>query len=181
MADKEKEKIWVDTTRTSDKTVAQEFHLDQLKWLREAITDRIVYMRQIELYVILGNVGVWSFLLAHPNEAMRIAWLAPVFLNAICLLKRFSLEMEMLTVADYVRSAEHSFVLSSRLRGWESSSESGTFRKVFLTFNIAFWLVMLIVSGGIAFLEVTDRSASPGLSWWFSPNLPSPPPSALWN
>jgi hypothetical protein len=135
----------------SGKTVAHEFHLEQLKALRGEISDRINYLRHIELYAVLGNVGVWAFLLGHKIEttSMRVAWFAPVLLNLLCILKRSSIETEMHAVAEYVRQAERYFVLPC-LEGWEVWAEQHKFRKRFKGFNVAFWAVLLITSLGLA-------------------------------
>jgi hypothetical protein len=143
--------------KASEKTVAHEFHLEQLKWLHVAITDRINYSRQVELYAVLGNVGVWTFLLGHYLDAisMRAAWLAPVLLNVLCILKRWSVETEIHAVAAYIKLAEGRFELPCLdglpcLKGWERWATAHGFRKWITFFNCAFWAVLLITSMGLA-------------------------------
>ena len=82
---------------SSGKTVAHEFHLEQLKALRGEIDDCIKYLRQIELYAVLGSVAVWTFLSTHNSTMtdMRIAWCAPVLLNGLACLKFSSVRQEI--------------------------------------------------------------------------------------
>jgi hypothetical protein len=149
--------VVAENIKASDKTVAHEFHLEQLKWLQVAITDRINYLRQIELYAVLGNVGVWTFLLGHYLDAisMRATWCAPVLLNILCIVKRWSVETEMHAVAAYIKLAEERFELPClgalpSLKGWERWATTHGFRKQFTGYNYAFWAVLLITSIGLA-------------------------------
>ena len=160
----------MDETPVSQKKVAHEFHLEQLKWLSAAIADRISYMRQIELYAVLGSVGVWAFLLGHkiePNSAasMRLAWWAPFLLVVLCFLKRSSVEFEMHTVAKYVREAEEVLALD-HLKGWERTVSDHWFRLSFNLYTIAFWAVLLAASLVMALREGADheKPAAPAKS-----------------
>jgi hypothetical protein len=140
----------MDETPVSEKKVAHEFHLEQLKWLSAAISDRITYLRQIELYAVFGSVGVWAFLLGHKIEpasaaSMRLAWWAPFLLVVLCIAKRISVEIEMRAIAEYIKGAEEVLALD-HLEGWERSVSDHWFREWFYLFNVAFWVVLFAAS-----------------------------------
>jgi hypothetical protein len=125
-------------------TTAEQFHLEQLKALRGEIDECIKYLRQIEVYTVLGNVAVWTFMLTHtPLPSIAVyAWWGPVVLNLFALLKHLTLRIQLESLGSYIERAQQRLPFCDL--GWEDSCERREFGRMHSLFNWLFWSALSV-------------------------------------
>lgn len=112
-----------DNKNMADSTAAPgalAFYLQEHATLRTEIENDKQHLRKLETYAVVATGAIWSWLWAHGEQGLELAWFIPIFLGVFGFLQTKGIVADIKARAAYLRELEGAVSRSGDLAGWEN-------------------------------------------------------------
>jgi hypothetical protein len=125
----------------------KQFKIEQFKSLRSEIEDRFKDTRTLEVYVLIGLVAYYAWIMTHclPDLYVPIQWIIPIILPLLGFWRTWENMIRLGKIAEFVRKTEKDILVDQTWLGWEHFLES---RKNWRDAPGSYWATWVVVFVG---------------------------------